>query len=128
MSDQIEPNAPKPSAPPATGLLPGVACIALYMLLMAMLNAFAAMRGTYGQGRLRIGALLLCTLLIVGIFGLLRLKRWGWAIVTAGTLVMSVGDMYFYTHVHVIFFLIRAAFGMLFFLYLSRPEVRARLR
>ena len=34
----------------AKGMLPGMALIGMYLLLMAMLNAFAAIRGAFGLG------------------------------------------------------------------------------
>ena len=37
------------------GMLPGMAFIGMYMLLLAMLNAFAALHGIYGNGLPRYG-------------------------------------------------------------------------
>jgi hypothetical protein len=110
------------------GMLPGMAFIAIYLLLLAMLNAFAALHGIYGPGLPRYGILAICTLMVVGIFGFLRLRRWGWAIVVAGFLLLAAGDFFLYTRQHVGFLLIRALFSIVFFLYLVRPEVRERLR
>ena len=112
----------------AGGMLPGIAGIAMFMIFMTILNAFAALRGTYGTTAAKYSVLAICTLLAVGVFGLLRLRKWGWAIVTAGTLVLSSGDFYFFEKTKVAFFLIRALLVLVFFLYLVRPEVRDRLR
>ena len=109
-------------------LLPGVAGICLFMLLLALLNTFAALRGVFSGGWGRYGVLALCTLLVVGIFGLLRMLRWGWAIVTAGAILMSIGDLYIFERSHVGFFAVRSMFGLVFFLYLVRADVRERLR
>ena len=108
-------------------MLPGMALIGMYMLLLAMLNAFAAARGTFGYGPARYSLLAICTLMVAGVFGLLRLRRWGWAIVTAGCVLLSAGDLFFYRHTHAGFFIVRALFSLVFFLYLVRPEVRARV-
>ena len=113
--------------PVERGMLPGVAGICMFLLLVTMLNAFGAIRGAFGSGTAKYGVLALCTLLATGIFGLLKLRRWGWALVTVGCLLMSVGDMLFFTKMHVAFFLVRSALEMVFFLYLSRAEVRQRL-
>jgi hypothetical protein len=110
------------------GMLPGMAFIGMYMLLLAMLNAFAALHGIYGNGLPRYGLFGICTLMVIGVFGFLRLKRWGWAIVAAGFLLLAAGDFYLYAHQHIGFLLIRALFSIVFFLYLSRTEVRERLR
>jgi len=112
----------------AGGMLPGIAAICMFMIFMTMLNAFAALRGTYGLGAPKYSVLGVCTLLAVGIFGLLRLKKWGWAIVTAGTLLLSSGDFFFFEKTKTGFFLIRALLVLVFFLYLVRGSVRERLR
>jgi hypothetical protein len=112
----------------AGGMLPGVAGVCMFMIFMTMMNVYAALAGVSGQGTVKYTILSLCTLLAVGIFGLLRLKKWGWALVSAGCLLLSAGDFYYYTKSHAGFFLIRGLFELLFFLYLVRPEVRDRLR
>jgi hypothetical protein len=109
-------------------MLPGVAGICIFMIIVATLNVYAGLHGMYGDGRAKYAILTLCTLLAIGIFGLLSLRKWGWALVTAGCLLMSVGDFYFFEKSHTGFFLVRALFGLLFFLYLVRTEVRDRLR
>ncbi len=142
-----EPSAGEPAAQPAAqdagftsrhlpgtpagelrGMLPGMVFIALYLLLLAALNAVAALHGVYGVGVARYGIFLLCTLMLIGVFGFLRLRRWGWALVTAGFLLLAAGDFYFYSRRHIGFLLIRALFSIVFFLYLSRTEVRERLQ
>jgi hypothetical protein len=109
-------------------MLPGVAAICLFLLVLTMINAFAALNGNYGAGRNKYGILALCTLLVVGIFGLLRMYRWGWALVLAGCLTLSLGDLVLFSRTHVGPFLVQGLFALLFFLYLVRTEVRDRLR
>jgi hypothetical protein len=109
-------------------MLPGMAMVSMYLLLLAMLNAFAAMRGTFGSGAAKYSVLSICTLLVVGVFGLLKLRRWGWSLVTAGCLLMALGYFYGFHRTHVPPYLINGLFAMVFFLYLSRTEVRERLR
>ena len=108
-------------------MLPGMAAIAMFLLIVTMLNAFAALRGAFGVSAAKFGILGVCTLLVIGVFGLLRLRRWGWALVTAGCLVLALGDIYFFTRMHVGFFLVRGLLELCFFLYLARPEVRERV-
>lgn len=109
-------------------LLPGVAGIAMFLLLLALLNTFAAIKGVYGAGRARYGVLIVCTLLVAGVFGLLRMRRWGWAIVTAGALLLGTGYILLWSRTHAAPFLVQALFGFVFFLYLVRADVRDRLR
>lgn len=112
----------------AKGILPGMALIAMYLLLMAMLNAFAAMRGSFGTGGAKYSILAICTLLVVGVFGMLRLLRWGWAIVSAGCVMMAAGYFYGFHRTHIAPYIVQGLFALVFFLYLSRTEVRERLR
>jgi hypothetical protein len=121
MSDEREIAAKKGQ------MLPGIAGICMFMIFMTMLNVYAGLHGAFGQGAAKYGILSLCTLLAMGIFGLLRLKKWGWALVSAGCLLLSMGDFFLFEKTHAGFFMVRALFALLFFLYLVRPEVRDRL-
>jgi hypothetical protein len=112
----------------AKGMLPGMALIGIYLLVLAMLNAFAAARGSFGGGAAKYSILGICTLLAVGVFGLLRLLRWGWAIVSAGCVLMAAGYFYGFHRTHIAPYIIQGLFALVFFLYLSRTEVRERLR
>ena len=120
MSNETRPNV-------RGQMLPGIAGISMFMIFMTMLNAYAALHGSFGNGTAKYGVLTMCSLLAVGIFGLLRLRKWGWALVTAGCLLLSVGDFFYFEKTHAGFFLVRGLFDLLFFLYLSRTEVRERL-
>lgn len=108
-------------------MLPGVAAICLFMIFMTMVNVYAALHGAFGAGAARYGVLTVCSLLAAGVFGLLRLRKWGWALVIAGCLLFAAGDFYYFSRTHVAFFLVRGLFVLLFFLYLARQETRARL-
>jgi hypothetical protein len=123
---------PVDSASEAKGMLPGMAMIAIFMLFYALINVFAAWRGAYGNGIVRTVALCICTLFVVGIFGFLRLRRWGWALVTGGALFLSMYDVLQFIRAHVGIarggsVLVQAAFAMVFFLYLVRTEIRDRV-
>ncbi len=108
-------------------MLPGLAFICMFLIFLTMVNVYADLSGAFGTGVTKYGILSLCTLLAAGIFGLLRLKKWGWALVTAGCLLLSTGDFFFFTKFHQTFFLVRGIFVLVFFLYLVRTEVRERL-
>ncbi|HXB61253.1 MAG TPA: hypothetical protein VNU94_00205 [Acidobacteriaceae bacterium] len=108
-------------------LLPGVAAIALYMLFMAGINAFGALRGMFRTAAAGYGVLAVCTLLAIGVFGLLKMKRWGWALVLGGAIFLALGDVFYFRMTHASFFIVRAALEMVFFLYLVRTDVRERM-
>ena len=74
------PQSPKPVV--TGGILPGMAMIAIFVLFVGMLTAFGALSGKYPGGA-RYVVLIVSTMMVVGVFGLLRLRRWGWALVTA---------------------------------------------
>ena len=112
----------------AHGLLPGVAGICLFMVVLITINAVAAWRGSFGVGSAKYGVLALCTLLAAGVLGLLRLRRWGWALVLAGCLTLALGNLFLFEKTHAGQFLLQGLFALVFFLYLVRTEVRSRLR
>jgi hypothetical protein len=121
-------HLPGTAAGETRGMLPGMALIGLYLLVLAMVNAFAAAAGKYGGGGAKYAILAICTLLVVGVFGLLKLRRWGWAIVSAGCLLMAAGYFYGFHRTHIAPYIVQGLFVLVFFLYLSRTEVRERLR
>ena len=114
-------------------MLPGMAMIALFVLVYALMNVVAAWRGLFGYGVTRYGTLGICTMLVVGVFGLLRLRRWGWALVLGGTLFTAFSYVLRFITSHLPInqgapLLVWAAFFTVFFLYLVRDEVRTRVR
>jgi hypothetical protein len=111
----------------AGGMLPGVAAICMYMLVLTITNAFAAINGSFGTGGSKYGRLALCTLLAAGIFGLLRLRRWGWALVLGACLTLFLWYAFAFRQSHAPQALIQGLFLLVFFLYLVRTEVRERL-
>lgn len=120
-------EAAKPEHPERGRMLPGVAGIAMFLLLLTLLNVFGAMRGSFGAGAVKYGVLTLCTMLVAGIFGLLKMRTWGHSIVLAGCLLLSSSYFYLFSRVHSPFLLVQGAFMLVFFLYLVRPEVRNRM-
>jgi hypothetical protein len=112
----------------AHGMLPGVAGICLFMLVLITINAIAALQGKFGASNGKYGVLALCTLLAAGIFGLLRLRRWGWALVLGGCLTLFLGNLFVFEKTHAGPYLLQGLFALVFFLYLVRTEVRDRLR
>ncbi len=111
---------------PRSSLLPGMAAIAIYMLIVAMVGGFGALNGRYPGGRYVI--LPVCTLVVVGVFGFLRLRRWGWALLTGAALSLALWIIYISRIIHNPGLLVIAGFNFCLFLYLSRPEFRERFR
>ena len=108
-------------------MLPGIAGVAMFLLLFTLLNVFAALHNAFGTSYGKFGVLTLCTLLVAGLFGLLRMRRWGHAVVLAGCLLLSASYFYVFTRIHQAPSIVQGLFMLLFFLYLVRPEVRDRM-
>jgi hypothetical protein len=112
----------------AHGMLPGVAGICLFMLVVSLVGVIGVFTGQFSGTGARYAVLPVCTMIVIGVFGLLRLKRWGWALVLGGTLMLSFGYLFMSRVLHNPGMLVMAGFALCFFLYLVRPEVRERLR
>ena len=108
-------------------MLPGVAGISMFLLFFDILYVFAAVSNFYGPGRGKYSVLTLCTMLAVGLFGLLRMRRWGHAIVLAGCMLLAATAFFVFSRVSQIQYLVEGFFLLVFFLYLVRPEVRDRM-
>jgi hypothetical protein len=108
-------------------MLPGIAGVAMFLLLLTLLNVFAALNNVFGGSYGKYGVLALCSILVAGLFGLLKMRRWGYAIVLAGCLLLSASYFYVFTRLHQAPSIVQGLFMLLFFLYLVRPEVRDRM-
>ncbi len=71
-------------------MLPGVAAIAVWMLIVALMGVFAVLNGHVPRQMGLLLVLPVCTLIVVGVFGLLRMRRWGWALVMAGAIISAL--------------------------------------
>src|SRR5277367_3277243 len=123
MSDKNEtPNNPeqpgKKSLP-----LPGMAGIALYMLVLSAVIAFGVVGHHYPPLLLIVSGLTACAS-----FGLLRLRRWGWALSLAATFLLMLYQFYILFRSHQAPAAVMGALNLLLFLYLVRPEVIERLK
>src|SRR5438067_12737535 len=78
----------------AHGMLPGVAGICMFMLVVSLVGIIGVFTGQFSGTGARYGVLPVCTMIVVGGFGLLRLKRWGCALVLGGTLMLALGLLF----------------------------------
>jgi hypothetical protein len=100
----------------------------MFLLFVSMFTAFHMLRAGQAPAAARYSVLAVCTLMVVGVFGLLRLKRWGWALVSGGCVLGAAANFWTFHVTRMGPYLVQGLFLMLFFLYMSRPEVRERLR
>lgn len=104
-------------------LLPGMAVIALWMLAQCGLGLMGVI-----TRRLPWPALIVCAMFALAANGLLKLKRWGWALTLgAAVLSMSYGTFVLFRF-HQLPMIVMVAVNLVFFLYLVRPEVLGRLK
>jgi hypothetical protein len=112
----------------ATGMLPGMAAIDIYVLFVSMFTAFKMIGMKAAPAGVRYVILSICTLVVIGSFGMLRMRRWGWALVTGGCLFGAVANFLAFHTTHIGAYVVQGLFALVFFLYLSRTEVRDRVR
>jgi hypothetical protein len=137
MSEQSEPTRiklPPGSMPPprdtSTGprMLPGMAMIAIFMLFIALANSVnVIVHRDVTRASAMYAILIVSTFIVIGVFGFLRLRRWGWALLLGGCFFYSLGNVTLFAQTHQPGYLLPAAFAMVFFLYLVRTEIRDRV-
>lgn len=115
-------------APPRRIPLPGVAAIACLMLLEAGATAFSLLPLLQRRNPVLYPATAAAILLFLAGAGLLRQKRWGWAMALAAALLTVCYSLYLAIVLRSPQFLIPALLHMVIFLYLVRPVVRVRMR
>ena len=108
--------------------LPGMAAISLWMLGLALMGVAGVLTGHYPPGGARVGILILCSVFALAGLGLLRLRRWGWALTLGAAFLSMCFGCYSLFRFHQVQWVVMAAINLVFFLYLVRPEVVERLR
>jgi hypothetical protein len=106
-----------------TKLLPGMALIALWMLVQCALGLF----GVFTR-RLPWPAAIVCVMFALAANGLLKLKRWGWALTLAAaflSMTYAAFVLFRFSQWPMLFML---GVNLVFFLYLIRPEVLVRVK
>jgi hypothetical protein len=104
-------------------MLPGLAAISLYMMVLAGMNILGV-----AMGQTPPAFLVFSALFIAAGLGLLLLLRWAWAL-TLGAVVLLVALFVLkFAASHDFPFAIQGLLNLVFFLYLVRIEVREKLR
>jgi uncharacterized membrane protein (DUF2068 family) len=73
-------------------------------------------------------ALIVCVLFAIAANGLLKLRRWGWALTLAAAFLSLCYGSFMLFHFRQLPMIVMIAVNLVFFLYLIRPEILKRLR
>lgn len=104
-------------------LLPGMAVIGLWMLALCALGLI----GVFTR-KLPWPAAIVCVMFALAANGLLKLKRWGWALTLAAAFLSMCYAAFMLTHAHQTPMIGMLLVNLVFFLYLIRPEVLQRVK
>ena len=108
--------------------LPGMAAISLWMLALSLMGVAGVLTGQYPGGGARVVILILCTVFALAGLGLMRLRKWGWALTLGAVFCSMCFGCYNLFRFHQAQWVVMVAINLVFFLYLVRIEVIERLR
>jgi hypothetical protein len=121
-SQQMKKSTAIGSPAPAT-VLPGMAIIAIWLLFLCLIGIIGVM-----THHLPVFVLVLCFCFAAAAHGLLKLRRWGWALTLAACFLSMSYGFFMLARFHQFPLLVPAIVNLIFFLYLVRPEVIERVR
>jgi hypothetical protein len=123
--ENFAPRAPRPRGkwPP-----PGAIAIACLLLLESGATAFSLLAMAQQHNGMAVPTAIAAMLLFLGGAGLLRQKRWGWALAMAAAMLTVCYALYLALALRTLALLFPAALHTVFFMYLLRPTVRERMR
>ena len=123
---ELKPEISDPSVAPARRELlplPGLAAVALYMLVLSGVDIM----GVAG-GHIRPIYLIFAALFIAASLGLLLLFRWAWTLTLAAVVLLLGLFLWRFSSGRDVPSLAQGLLNLVMFLYLIRPEVRMHLR
>jgi uncharacterized membrane protein (DUF2068 family) len=119
MTDSQSPN-PQPAK--KLNLLPGMAFVCIWMLLLCAIGLIGVI-----THNLPPAVVILCVIYAVAANGLLKLRRWGWALTLGAAFLSMCYGVYVLFHFHQLPIVVMVAVNLVIFLYLVRPEVLERV-
>jgi Predicted membrane protein (DUF2127) len=108
--------------------LPGMAAISLWMLALSVMGVAGVLSGHYPSRGAEVAILTLCTVFAVAALGLIRMRRWGWALTLGAVFLCMCFGWYSLFRFRQGQWVVMAVINLVFFLYLVRSEVIGRLR
>jgi hypothetical protein len=104
--------------------LPGLAAISLYLLVLAGVIILGVVAGRHYPPLF----LLFAAIFMAASAGLILLFRWAWALALGAVFLLTCYNMWIFSSQHQLPVLVQGLLNLVFFLYLVRAEVRAKLR
>ena len=111
-----------PSAQTA-GLLPGMAVICVWNLVLCGIGLVGVINHSLPPA-----VMVLCVFFVIAANGLLKLRRWGWALTLAAAFLSMCYGAYVLFRFRQLPMVAMIMVNLVIFLYLVRPEVLARLK
>jgi hypothetical protein len=105
-------------------MLPGLAAINLYMLLLAAVIVLGVASGH----RYPPLFLVLAVAFVAASAGLMRLFRWAWALTLSAVVLLATYNLWIFSTQHAGSALVQGLLNLVFFFYMVRTEVREKLR
>ena len=105
------------------GLLPGMAVISLWMLAQCGLGLIGVI-----TRKLPWPAAIVCAMFALAANGLLKLKRWGWALTLGAAFLSMCYAAFVLFRFRQLPMIVMLTVNLVFFLYLIRPEVIERVK
>jgi hypothetical protein len=125
MTNQDRTNEPAPKPPVHERYpLPGLLAISLYLLVLAGVIILGVAGGRHYPPLF----LLLAAAFMAASAGLILLFRWAWALALGAVFLLVCYNTWIFSVEHLPPALIQGLLNLVFFLYLVRTEVRAKLR
>jgi uncharacterized membrane protein (DUF2068 family) len=100
-----------------------MAFICIWMLLLCAIGLIGVI-----THNLPPAVVILCVIYAVASNGLLKLRRWGWALTLAAAFLSMCYGVYVLFHFRQLPMIVMVAVNLVIFLYLVRPEVLERLK
>lgn len=104
--------------------LPGLAAIALYLLVLAGVIILGVVSGRHYPPLF----LIFSATFLAASAGLLLLLRWAWALALAAVLLLACYNLWIFSTLRQLPPLVQGLLNLVFFLYMIRIEVREKLR
>ena len=115
---------PTPNPDPSRGgLLPGMAAVCIWNLILCGIGLIGVI-----THNLPPAVMVLCLVYAVAANGLLKLRRWGWALTLAAAFLSMCYGAYVLFRFHQLPLVVMVMVNLVIFLYLVRPEVLERVK